>query len=467
MTTGVDLAIVGAGPAGLAAAKTATELGLATMVFDEQERPGGQIYRNIETVAASRPTDLDLLGPDYSRGQDLVRQFHASGAIYRPQMTVWQVDEDRRLYASGAGGTEVVEAKRILIATGAMERPVPIPGWTLPGVMTCGAIQLMFKDTGLVPEGRVVVAGSGPLLVLLTWQLARAGVNITAVLETAPISNYLRAGRHLLAAASAPGDLGKGLKMLRDIRRAGIPLRHRVTGLRAHGDGRIGEIEYRWRGRTHREPVELLLLHEGVVPNANLALSIRCDHQWNELQRCFRPAVDAWGNLSAENILVAGDCSGIGGAVVAEVRGRLAAIAAAQQLGRIEEGERDSHAAPLRRLLRRHLKSRPFLDVLYRPRQETLAPRDPETIICRCEEVTAGEVRRLVAQGCLGPNQMKAFVRCGMGPCQGRMCGLPVVETIAETRGVPVSQVGYLRIRPPVKPVTIGELAALEEIQPS
>jgi NADPH-dependent 2,4-dienoyl-CoA reductase/sulfur reductase-like enzyme len=458
VTTGVDLAIVGAGPAGLAAAKTATELGLATMVFDEQGSPGGQIYRNIETVAASRSTDLDLLGPDYSRGQDLVRQFHASAAIYRPRMTVWQVDEDRRLYASGAHGTEVVEAKRILIATGAMERPVPIPGWTLPGVMTCGA---------LVPEGRVVIAGSGPLLVLLTWQLARAGVNITAVLETAPISNYLRASPHVLAAASAPGDLGKGLKMLRDFRRAGIPLRHRVSGLRAHGIERVGEIEYRWRGRTHRQPVESLLLHEGVVPNANLALSIRCDHQWDQRQRCFRPEVDAWGNLSTGNVLVAGDCRGIGGAVVAEYRGRLAAIAAAQQLGRIEEGERDSRAAPLRRQVRRHLKSRPFLDVLYRPRRESLAPPDPETIICRCEEVTAGEVRRLVAQGCLGPNQMKAFVRCGMGPCQGRMCGLPVVETIAETRGVPVSEVGYYRIRPPVKPVTIGELAALEEIQPS
>ncbi len=467
MTTGVDLAIVGAGPAGLAAARTATELGLATMVFDEQERPGGQIYRNIETVAASRYTDLDLLGPDYSRGQDLVRQFHASPAIYRPRMTVWQVDEDRRLYASGAHGTEVVEAQRILIATGAMERPVPIPGWTLPGVMTCGATQLMFKDTGLVPDGRVVIAGSGPLLVLLTWQLARAGVKITTVLETAPISNYFRASPHLLGAASAPGDLGKGLKMLRDIHRAGIPVRHRVTELRAHGDERVREIEYRWRGRAHRERVELLLLHEGVVPDANLALSIRCDHQWDPVQRCFRPVVDAWGNLSAENVLVAGDCSGIGGAVVAEYGGRLAAIAAAQQLGRIDESERDSRAAPLQREVRRHLKSRSFLNFLYQPRQESLAPRDPETIICRCEEVTAGEVRRLVAQGCLGPNQMKAFVRCGMGPCQGRMCGLTVVETIAETRGVPVSEVGYYRIRPPVKPVTIGELAALEKYQPS
>ena len=111
----------------------------------------------------------------------------------------------------------------------------------------------------------------------------------------------------------------------------------------------------------------------------------------------------------------------------------------------------------------RWLAARPFLDALYSPDCALLAPRAADTIVCRCEEITAGEIRRLVTeQGCPGPNQMKSFTRCGMGPCQGRLCGLTVVELIAECRGVPVSEVGYYRIRSPVTPLTLGEIANLD-----
>jgi hypothetical protein len=162
-------------------------------------------------------------------------------------------------------------------------------------------------------------------------------------------------------------------------------------------------------------------------------------------------------------VLIAGDGGGIVGAKAAALSGTLAALAAAHAAGRIPEGERDSRGASTRKELKRHLDARPFLDALYRPGQEHVAPRHPETIVCRCEEVTAGEIRRLVTgQNCPGPNQMKAFVRCGMGPCQGRLCGLTVTELIAECRGIPQQEVGYYRIRPPVKPVTVGDLASLD-----
>ena len=464
MSEGVDLAIIGAGPAGLAAAATAVDLGLTTVVFDEQPEPGGQIYRAIESVAADRPRRLDVLGSDYAHGLELVHRFRASGASYRPQTTVWQIDEERRVFANGAAGMETVAAKRVLLAVGAMERPVPVPGWTLPGVMTCGAVQVVLKSGGLVPEGRVFVAGLGPLLLLITQQLARAGVRIAAILETAPFTNYLAAVPHLPSALMAPGYLAKGRRMLGDIRAAGIPIRGRVTDLRIHGDVQVKEIEYRWRGRTRREPADLVLLHQGVVPNANLGLAVRCDHRWDAAQRCFIPVVDDWGSTSAEGVLVAGDCGGIGGAMAAEYEGHLAALAAAHQVGRIDAAERDRRAAPLSRERDRNLRARPFLDALYRPHQATVAPREADTLVCRCEEVTAGEIRRLVVdQACPGPNQMKSFVRSGMGPCQGRLCGLTVVELIAESRGVPVSEVGYYRIRPPVKPITVGELATLQE----
>ncbi len=459
MSSVFDLVIVGAGPAGLAAAATATDHGLLTAVIDEQAEPGGQIYRGIETNSAQRPGRLALLGPDYAAGLALVQKFRASKAEYFPLTTVWQIDGGRQVFVRGNGGAARLTAKRILIAGGAMERPVPIPGWTLPGVMTCGAAQTLLKSSGIVPAGRFVLAGSGPLLLLLATQLVRAGIKPTTVIETR--SSYLASVRHLARFLAAPGYLAKGLRMLADLRKAGVEIRHGARNLQIRGDDRVREICYEWSGQTQRDAVDVVLLHQGIVPNMNLALSLRCEHFWDDAQRCFSPRLDEWGNTSISGVQVAGDNGGIIGAQAAEISGRLAALGAACDLAKMDTAERDSVARPLRSELAVHLRARPFLDAFYRPR--TIAPRQPDTIVCRCEEIRAGEIRRIVTeQGCPGPNQMKSFTRCGMGPCQGRLCGLTVVELIAECRDVSPAEVGYYRIRSPVKPVTLGEIANLD-----
>jgi NADPH-dependent 2,4-dienoyl-CoA reductase/sulfur reductase-like enzyme len=170
---------------------------------------------------------------------------------------------------------------------------------------------------------------------------------------------------------------------------------------------------------------------------------------------------DAWGRSSVPGVLVAGDAAGIGGARAAEHAGRLAALAALHRLGRLDAAARDRLAAPERQALASHRALRPFLDALYAPPAAILTPADA-VAVCRCEEVTAGAIRAAVRQGCLGPNQAKAFLRAGMGPCQGRMCGPVVSEIIAAERGVSVAETGFLRIRPPIKPITLGELAGVE-----
>lgn len=461
MSAAFDYLIVGAGPAGLAAAATASALGIRTAVVDEHPEPGGQIYRGIESVAAKRPGHLVLLGPDYAAGLDLVKQFRAGKAEYLPGTSVWQIDGERNVFTRANGRTARISAKQILIAAGAMERPVPVPGWTLPGVMTCGAAQTLLKSTGAVPDGRFVLAGSGPLLLLLAAQLVRAGVKPAAILETRP--NYWPALRHARGFLAAPGYVQKGMSMLAELRNAGVPLKG-AANLRIRGDGRVQEIEYESRGKTQLEAVDMVLLHQGIVPNANLAWSLRCENQWDDLQRCFRPRLDAWGNSSVAGVQIAGDNGGIVGAQASAFSGQLAALDAARALGRISAPQRNQLAQPLRAKLEAHLRARPFLDALYRPAQETVAPREPDTIVCRCEEISAGEIRKIVTeQGCPGPNQMKSFTRCGMGPCQGRLCGLTVVELIAESRGVSVPEVGYYRIRSPIRPVTVGELAKLSD----
>lgn len=464
MTATCDLAIVGAGPAGMAAAATATELGLSTVVLDEQPEPGGQIYRGIERLAATRPRHLDILGPDYAAGLELTRAFRKANIDYFDSTQVWQVEPavpECRVFYKRNGAVGILTAKKILIAPGAMERPLPVPGWTLPGVLTCGAAQILLKANGLAPKSRFVLAGCGPLLLLLAAQLARAGARPAAILETT--FNCWAALPHLPQFLAAPGYLGKGLALLRELKAAGIAMHKGVTRLAIKGDTQAREIEFICGNETHREPVDLVFLHQGVVPNGNLAWSINLAHAWDEAQRCFRPTLDAWGRSSVAAILVAGDAGGIVGAKGAEAMGRMAAFAAAVDLGKMSSDECNQRARAARASLEKQRAARPFLDALYRPHQRWLAPPDADTVVCRCEEVRAGEIRQLVsAQNCPGPNQMKSFVRCGMGPCQGRLCGLTVVELIAECRRLPVSEVGYYRVRPPVKPVTVGDMAAMD-----
>ncbi|ATJ84342.1 NAD(P)/FAD-dependent oxidoreductase [Halomonas beimenensis] len=460
-TPDYDLIIIGAGPAGMAAAEEAHRQGLRCALLDEQEEAGGQIYRAIGRAPLA---DERILGQDYYHGRDLLEAFERSGVDYRPGTTVWGIEDDLSLDVSREGVSQRLRTRRLLVATGAQERPVPFPGWTLPGVMTGGAAQILLKSSAMAPPGPIVLAGSGPLLLLVAAQLARAGVRVEALLDTSPRGNWRRAARHLPGALKNPSLLAKGLGLLREIRRAGIPHLKGVDGLEAFSrDGeRLTHLRYRQAGESRERECRTLLVHQGVVPNVQLTRALELAHDWDEAQQCWRPRLDAWGETSRPGVFVAGDSGGIAGAQAAEESGRLAVLGIAGQLGRVNTEARDRLAAPVRARLAPHLAIRPFLDVLYRPARRFLVPED-DTVVCRCEEVTAGELRRIADAGCRGPNQAKAFCRAGMGPCQGRLCGLTVSQVIADQCNEPVAAVGYYHIRPPIKPLSLGELASLSD----
>jgi len=457
----VDVAVIGAGPAGLAAATRAAGAGLTVVLLDEQETVGGQIYRAIERSDAQR---REILGPDYVAGAALADAFARSGARYEPNASVWQVTRERSVHYLKDGKVGSFEAKRVVLATGALERPFPIPGWTLPGVLTAGAAQILLKSAGEVPTEPPVLVGCGPLLYLLGWQYVRAGVPIRALVDTTRHEDRWRAKRHMISALRAWPYLAKGLQLLRALREAGVPIHEGADDLRIEGtpgdDGteRAHALSFSVRGVPQRIEANVFLLHQGVVPNTQFSWSLRATHHWDDAQLCFTPQTDEWGELDLAGIFVAGDGGGIAGAQAAEAQGELSALAIAAQLGAIDQTTRNRSAAPLLRRLAEVRRIRPFLDTLYRPRDENRVPRD-DVLVCRCEEVTAGDVRRFVELGCQGPNQAKSFGRCGMGPCQGRLCGLTVTEVIADALKVSPATVGYYRIRPPIKPLTLGELA--------
>lgn len=447
-----DLVVIGSGPAGMSAAVEARALGLSVVVLDEQAALGGQIYRSIESVPAER---LRVLGNDYAAGRNLTSDFRNSGARCVGGAAVWNVSADGSVDYVFNGTSNKVIGKYVLLASGAMERPFPINGWTLPGVMGAGAGQILLKGSGILPSEPVVLAGCGPLLYLLAWQYLRAGVTIRALVSTNNPSAYLGAARHVGGALRGWRDLAKGIKLLSAPRRHRVPVYTACTNLSIEGQEQVQALAFEYRGKQVRIPTSLLLLHQGVVPNTQLSWLVGGQHQWNHDQLCWQPITDAWGRLGQTRFYVAGDSRAIVGAQASAVQGRLAALAIGERLGVVTDFERRS--APLERQLRRHAAIRPFLDTLYRPSDETRIPQAGDIVVCRCEEITASQIRRCVELGCLGPNQTKAFGRCGMGPCQGRFCGLTVTEIIARARAVDPGEVGYYRIRPPIKPVMLGD----------
>lgn len=445
----VDLAIVGAGPAGISAAVEATARGLSVLVLDENAAPGGRIWQALELRGAKDEDD--------ALGLETLRQFRACPAEARYGAIAWAIEPDNSLFWSESGTAHSVRAGHILLATGTTERPMPIPGWTLPGVMTVGAAQISLKTSGLVPTGNTWIAGQGPLLLLYAVQALRAGGKIAGILDIArpPLGPALR---HLPRALPAWRDLRKGLAWKREIARGDVPWL-RASDLKAEGNGAVSHVRFVSAGRERREPADLLLLHDGVIPSVQISRAVGCAHQWSEAQRSWGPAIDRWGRSSRPKLWVAGDGAGIAGAQASAVSGSIAALAIAQALGRIDAATCDEAAHPLFARRARYGATRPLLDALYAPRPPDL---DNATLVCRCEEVTAGQVRQAEKQGCLGLNQLKAFTRCGMGPCQGRMCGTTAAEVLAQARGVAVAAIEPYQPRFPTKPVTVGELAALD-----
>jgi thioredoxin reductase len=351
MSRVVDLLVIGAGPAGMGAAVRARASGLEVLVVDEQPAPGGQIWRGVEARAGT-PMGA-LLGKDYTQGLSLVQAFRASGAQYEPGTQVWQLEPGWRVYMSRGQRAECVQAANVLLATGAQERAVPFPGWTLPGVMTVGAAQILMKNAREIPQAPVWIAGSGPLVLLYMVQLLRAGGRIAGWLDTSPARAWRRGLPHARAALGAWRELRKGVWWMLMLRRAGVPVVRGVTQLRAQGDQRLQGLSWRTAdGRQHQAAAQLLLVHEGVVPSIHVTQALDCAHAWNGAQQCWAPVMDSWGQTSQPGIFVAGDGAGIGGAGVARARGELAALGIALRAGRLQEVVAGQHAAPCASRLR-------------------------------------------------------------------------------------------------------------------
>jgi NADPH-dependent 2,4-dienoyl-CoA reductase/sulfur reductase-like enzyme len=446
---GSEIVIVGAGPAGIRAAQTLVAYGLQPCLIDESLRGGGQIYRHQpENFKRSAKA---LYGFEASKAQAVHGTLDRLRADidYRPETLVWNAEEQTLdTLCNGVAGQ--VPYQHLIVATGATDRILPVPGWTLPGVYSLGAAQIALKFQGCAIGERVVFAGSGPLLYLVAYQYAKAGAKVVAVLDSSPLAAQTRA---LPALLGQPATLAKGMYYRGWLTAHGIPVHQGVQLNGIQGQQRVRSVE--WLAGEQRKTLDCdaVAFAHALRSETQLADLLGCEFSWNALNRAWLPSRDASGRSSVKGVYLAGDGAGIMGADAAEMAGELAALTLLGDTGHHIDQAR---SARLQQKLDGIARFRHGLETAF-PFPEDWAAKAPDAMtVCRCEEVSAGDIRQTVAQGHWDVNRVKAMCRVGMGRCQGRMCGLAAAEIVAHASGRDIASVGRLRGQAPIKPLPFG-----------
>jgi NADPH-dependent 2,4-dienoyl-CoA reductase/sulfur reductase-like enzyme len=453
-----DVVIVGGGPAGIRAASVLVEAGLRPVLVDEGRRVGGQGYR-----APARSLDLDMKGLMGTEAAKYARLHGLFASVreridYRHGTLVWGVHEKTlHILAHGVAGAIPYDA--LILATGATDRIMPLPGWTLPGVFTLGGAQVILKDQGCLIGNRVAFLGSSPLLLLAALQYHKSGASIASVVDTTPFPAKLTALRDL---AASPRTLARGIMYRTALRRAGVAVIDGATVLGIEGRERVEGVRIRdGRRRERFIACDAVAYGHGLKPETQLAELAGARFRFDALYRLWLPETDADGRAGPD-LYLAGDGVAIGGADAAEASGALAAHALLADMGRPSPGP---EPARLRRQVGRLRRFQRGLARAFAWPVAQAAALPDETIVCRCEAVAAGDIRTAI-RAPLGPrevNRVKALTRCGMGRCQGRFCGPALQEIVAAVCGEPVADVGRLRVQAPVKPIPLHAASELEQ----
>jgi NADPH-dependent 2,4-dienoyl-CoA reductase/sulfur reductase-like enzyme len=441
--------IVGAGPAGIRAAQTLLAHGVKPCLVDEAPRGGGQIYRR--QPANFKRSAQQVYGFEASKADAVHRTLDelATQIDYRPETLVWNA-ENGRLDTLHNGHASGLEYSRIIVATGATDRVLPVQGWTLPGVYSLGAAQIALKYQGCAIGERVAFCGSGPLLYLVAYQYAKAGAKVVAVLDSAPFSAQCRA---LPALIGQPGTLAKGLYYRSWLTAHGIPVHQGATLERIDGEQRVSAALWHKGQRQQRLECDAIAFAHALRSETQLADLLACEFLWSALNRAWLPRRDSAGRSSVDGVYLAGDGAGIMGADAAEMAGERAALALLEDSGHNIDSARSTH---LEHKLAAIERFRHGLETAFPFPTHWAAEAPDELILCRCEEVSVGDVRTVVDEGHWELNRVKAQCRVGMGRCQGRVCGAAAAEIVAQRSGRALDSIGRLRGQAPIKPLPFG-----------
>lgn len=456
-----DLAIVGAGPAGQAAARAATAHGLTVSIIDDQAQPGGQIWRRAFADGLLPP---NLFGKAYGKAhEDALSIVNHPLVSWRGSRTVWgltqQTDGTIELFHSGAPGSESIHARRVLVAGGCHDMAVPFPGWTLPGVMGAGAIQAMLKGQGVLPGNDIILAGTHPLMLVIAAQLLEFGRAPTHVFFGQSRSALRTILDEPLTASRNFSIFAQGARAYWKLRQANVPIHFGKVVIRAQGSTELEGVAIASSSRLGA-PLETVACDTlgfcyGFTACTELPRQIGADATWSDAGGGWVISHDKRMQSSVAGLYVAGETAGIGGEPCARAEGHLAGLAIAASLGR-DVGERALEKATLAQRQRRQFAK--LLQRLADPGTNLIRElRDDDTVICRCESVRTSTVRQLLIDNPTinSPDAVKLLARTGMGPCQGRFCHRAIQEEIVRQRGDHNAELAPFAARLPARPIPL------------
>ncbi|NDC48592.1 MAG: FAD-dependent oxidoreductase [Micrococcales bacterium] len=459
-----DLLVIGGGPAGLSAALKSSKHGVKTAIIEERITLGGQIFKRLG-VGFKGPSAASL-GKDYARGAEMISAIKNSNIEVFDSTQVVSI-EDSIVYTTHPNfGTRAFKYKNLIIAPGAYDRPVVFPGWTLPGVMTAGAVQTLVKTQQLSPGKKILFAGSGPLALAFSAQLLELGAPVYKVLESShppKLSELLR----LTAAVSGNWNLISDAIRYRSILlKKSIPFKYRRLVVKAEGQGRVEsvthcKVDQEWRpikGTEEVESVDLLCVGYGFFPSHEIFRFLGCSFVYDENQGGFKVEKDQWGETSVPGIFAAGDGTGVTGSYSAIAQGALAGLKVAFLHGNLNELQlRDLANSYIRELSNRN-RFQKALNHMFDVRPGIYELADDQTIVCRCESVRKSGIDSVI-ESTSDISVVKAYTRAGMGLCQGRNCQRQIAAMISKRHTLPFSEIPFATPRFPFKPVEIGLIA--------
>jgi NADPH-dependent 2,4-dienoyl-CoA reductase/sulfur reductase-like enzyme/bacterioferritin-associated ferredoxin len=462
----VDVAIVGGGLAGAAAADVLGRHGARVLVLDDNLRPGGQYLRGGRRSGGAWSDRVRR------RGLSLIEHLPESTVAIASRAEVLGIEAGfELLVADGNGNLWSVKCERLLLATGARERFMPFKGWTLPGVLATGAVQILIKQSGILPARKTLVAGAGLFLTAAARDIQKSGGRVPAVLNEASFFQQVPAPA-LLARQFA--KFAQGLGMLARLRLAGACICNSSRLLAARGDGGLREVVAARvdpngnviPGSESVYRAGSLAVGFGFTANLELAQLAGCGLAYNSGLGGWVVKVDEDLETSVDGIHAAGEITAIGGAAKSLTEGRLAGLGILRRMGLLKPHEMREEISALKKLRQHQMRFARYFNSQYTFPREYLAnwvrglPDDLP--VCRCEGVNLGAVRRAVAEGFDTPAAVKKATRCGMGICQGSTCKSILLDVLAALTGNPLSHISLPSVRMPVKPVYLGTLAGIE-----
>jgi glycine/D-amino acid oxidase-like deaminating enzyme len=447
-----DVLVVGAGPAGLAAAIAAAEAGASVVVLDERDVPGGQFHKPLAPSHISTAPDAQ-----HREGAALRAEAIRAGVVVLQKAMVWAAFAPDEVAAIVDGQAAVFAPRRLVLAAGAHEQPCPLPGWTLPGVLTTGGLQSLARAQRVVPGQRVLVAGNGPLNLQLACELLDGGARVAAVVEAAARPGWRNLDLALRLWRADNALAKQGLLYLAQLKRAGVPVLwgSHVTAL--EGTDRVEAAHIAMPRATRRIEADVVALNAGFQPETALARALGLPHRFApEGMGHLATETDGEGRTALPAVYAVGDGALIGGSRIALARGRLAGLAVARDLGLAAADPGEARAALAAAERFQLALWALFGPAPWVPKPWTLAT--DETVVCRCEEVTAGRIRAETEAGLASVAALKKATRAGMGPCQGRFCA----ATIARLCPDAPAEAAFAAPRVPIRPVPAAALMVEE-----